>query len=613
MEPRTWGIIGGIALVVALLSPFLLGSSKSVQTLYDDAEVMFERKDYQGAIEKYNKAIKASKKPGARTEIIDKDFSTLANYKIALCYDKLGETRDIRFYTKALTHIQKTLPNTSVYKHRENLHYLWAQILYKTKKFEEAEKKYTVFIQFFPNSQSVEEALIQIGTINSNLQNHEEALTAFQRVIDEFPTSKYRAAVESQIPRLLVAEHQLPNPLDENIIDFTKQGQSNVPTLQPTSPEELQAGRMYRTAIDKLNQKENYEAYQLFSGIIKQFPETEHASYAYEGIANVYNKSENYVNAREYYEKAMDSTTDEKRKRELYDKYQQTFLVPEYSDRRIEVKSSNKLFVKAILLRQEREFQTAAKLFETLSNSEISIEDIIYSLYWGGYCYYKAANNDDLFSKSVDLFSKLISDYGDRPEVIKTYYYLALVYLDWGNAVEGDKSKYKMVIQTVDEVNRRYTNINYNSDQSLFNRMNELKEKAASKIESTNSNHEPVPDPVQDNTVKYYEQGWAYLEENQYDEAIGEFEKCIEIDPKFKKAYCNLGVIYIKKKSYTKAINELKEAISIDPQFKEAYFNLGLAYLRLGRFDDAKNAANDALQIDPNYDAAKMLRDSIAD
>ncbi len=598
---------------VALLSPFLLGSSKSVQTLYDDAEVMFEHKDYQGAIEKYNKAIKASKKPGARTKIIDKDFSTLANYKIALCYDKLGETRDIRFYTKALTHIQKTLPNTSVYKHRENLHYLWAQILYKTKKFEETEKKYTVFIQFFPNSQSVEEVLIQIGTINSDLQNHEEALTAFQRVIDEFPTSKFRAAVERQIPRLLVAEHQLPNPLDENIIDPTKQGQSNVPTLQPTSPEELQAGRMYRTAIDKLNQKENYEAYQLFSGIIKQFPETEHASHAYEGIANVYNESENYVNAREYYEKAMYSTTDEKRKRELYDKYQQTFLVPEYSDRKIEVKSSNKLFVKAILLRQEREFQAAAKLFETLSNSEISIEDIIYSLYWGGYCYYKAANNDDLFSKSVDLFSKLISDYGDRPEVIKTYYYLALVYLDWGNAVEGDKSKYKMVIQTVDEVNRRYTNINYNSDQSLFNRMNELKEKAASKIESTNSNHKPVPDPVQDNTVKYYEQGWAYLEENQYDEAIGEFEKCIEIDPKFKKAYCNLGVIYIKKKSYTKAINELKEAISIDPEFKEAYFNLGLAYLRLGRFDDAKNAANDALQIDPNYEAAKMLRDSIAD
>ena len=84
MEPRTWGIIGGIALVVALLSPFLLGSSKSVQTLYDDAEVMFERKDYQGAIEKYNKAIKASKKPGARTEIIDKDFSTLANYQISV-------------------------------------------------------------------------------------------------------------------------------------------------------------------------------------------------------------------------------------------------------------------------------------------------------------------------------------------------------------------------------------------------------------------------------------------------------------------------------------------------------------------------------------------------
>ena len=92
-----------------------------------------------------------------------------------------------------------------------------------------------------------------------------------------------------------------------------------------------------------------------------------------------------------------------------------------------------------------------------------------------------------------------------------------------------------------------------------------------------------------------------------------EFEKCIEIDPKFKKALLDctyLGiVIYIKKKSYTKAINELKEAISIDHGLtvqEEAYFNLGLAYLRLGRFDDAKNAANDALQIDPNYEAKKV-------
>ena len=48
MNPRILGIIGGLALVVALLSPFMMGSSKKVEQLFQDAEDLYGQADYEG-------------------------------------------------------------------------------------------------------------------------------------------------------------------------------------------------------------------------------------------------------------------------------------------------------------------------------------------------------------------------------------------------------------------------------------------------------------------------------------------------------------------------------------------------------------------------------------
>jgi len=43
MDKKIWGVIGGIALVLALLSPFVLGSTKKVEQIFEDAEELYER------------------------------------------------------------------------------------------------------------------------------------------------------------------------------------------------------------------------------------------------------------------------------------------------------------------------------------------------------------------------------------------------------------------------------------------------------------------------------------------------------------------------------------------------------------------------------------------
>ena len=142
MNARIWGIIGGVALVFALLSPLVLGNSKKVEQLFEDAETFYERSDYEKAIVKYKEALKESKKFGAKTERIDTDFTTLANLKIAQCYYELAEdSSDIAHYHSALTHIKKIESKVQVPKHQEELTYLWAETLYKTGDFDQAKFK----------------------------------------------------------------------------------------------------------------------------------------------------------------------------------------------------------------------------------------------------------------------------------------------------------------------------------------------------------------------------------------------------------------------------------------------------------------------------------------
>ena len=62
MNKRIWGIIGGLALLLVLLSPYVLGSTKKVERLFEDAETLYEQNDYDRAIAKYREALKESKK-----------------------------------------------------------------------------------------------------------------------------------------------------------------------------------------------------------------------------------------------------------------------------------------------------------------------------------------------------------------------------------------------------------------------------------------------------------------------------------------------------------------------------------------------------------------------
>jgi non-specific serine/threonine protein kinase len=91
------------------------------------------------------------------------------------------------------------------------------------------------------------------------------------------------------------------------------------------------------------------------------------------------------------------------------------------------------------------------------------------------------------------------------------------------------------------------------------------------------------------------------------DRAIHHFEKAIEYDPNYARAWAALGTAYDLKGSFLnipelahKAIEIEEKAIELNPRLSHAHQWLGGAYMSIGRYDDAIEAIKRAISLEPN-------------
>ena len=91
--------------------------------------------------------------------------------------------------------------------------------------------------------------------------------------------------------------------------------------------------------------------------------------------------------------------------------------------------------------------------------------------------------------------------------------------------------------------------------------------------------------------------GIARLKNGEYDHAIADFSKAIELDPENVMAYQQRGITYYCKEDIDKAIEDYNAAIALDPEFAEAYLNRGQAYYAKNEVDKAIADYDKAIQL----------------
>lgn len=91
----------------------------------------------------------------------------------------------------------------------------------------------------------------------------------------------------------------------------------------------------------------------------------------------------------------------------------------------------------------------------------------------------------------------------------------------------------------------------------------------------------------------YNNRAWSYLVLNDYDRALKDVDRSLELDPSMGTAYDTKGVILFYKQQYKEALDVLTKAIKVNSSGGEGYWHRSKVYKAMG---DEKNASEDLLK-----------------
>jgi tetratricopeptide (TPR) repeat protein len=90
-----------------------------------------------------------------------------------------------------------------------------------------------------------------------------------------------------------------------------------------------------------------------------------------------------------------------------------------------------------------------------------------------------------------------------------------------------------------------------------------------------------------------------YREQGDYEKAVQEYLKLIQLAPRFAPAHNELGVCYMRQGKLADAARTLERAAQLDPTVAGVHLNLGIAYFRLEHYDKALAALERARKHEP--------------
>ena len=104
----------------------------------------------------------------------------------------------------------------------------------------------------------------------------------------------------------------------------------------------------------------------------------------------------------------------------------------------------------------------------------------------------------------------------------------------------------------------------------------------------------------------YISLGTAYFDLREYDKAVENFKKAIELEDIYPKLHNALALTYLAKDEPALALPHFESALSMEPDNALAHFSLGGVYFRLGDGEKAAASLQRAVELRPEWSRARF-------
>jgi len=110
-------------------------------------------------------------------------------------------------------------------------------------------------------------------------------------------------------------------------------------------------------------------------------------------------------------------------------------------------------------------------------------------------------------------------------------------------------------------------------------------------------------------SVEFYKSGFQAQTDGNYETALGYYNKSLEADPTYTRAWISKGNVLIQLNRSREAVSAYDSALALDSNVSEIWNMRGEALMNLGMYTEALASFDKALQIAPGSPAAMQNRE----
>jgi tetratricopeptide (TPR) repeat protein len=103
-----------------------------------------------------------------------------------------------------------------------------------------------------------------------------------------------------------------------------------------------------------------------------------------------------------------------------------------------------------------------------------------------------------------------------------------------------------------------------------------------------------------DYAIAYNNRANSYAEQKKYALALKDYSNAVRYDPDYVAAYANRGSLYGETRKYDLALADYKKSLELAPTYAPAYFNRSVVYSLLGNYESAVADISKAIELNPN-------------